>query len=306
MAKFRVTIKETLMLTVEKEAETFDEALNAVIDEYRAGKHVLTADNYVDTDFGATEVGGSYTVLKHYRDGLDAKTTNNANKARKIEEGVDAVFLPGKIHGCEDELYIIYFNPCACDGKGCWEIEIVDYDRILELYEEVDGNDEEFFALLPDWFQGEWCYCDADHEGFEEYSEIYWEADFIVGRDGIGHDEMMFLVNWARKREAFYRGDKRVRMTVEFEIDGDTLKDKQVSAEDAVHSIVIHDHDTIDGFEIYPQLDVSDPCCDFFLKNASVVSKEIVEETATQELVDRVKKEQKMKHYRGQARKPIA
>ena len=215
--------------------------------------------------------------------------TNNKNNARKIEEGVDAVFLPGKIHGCEDELYIIYFNPCACDGKGCWEIEIVDYDRILELYEEVDGNDEEFFALLPDWFQGEWCYCDADHEGFEEYSEIYWEADFIVGRDGNGHDEMMFLVNWARKRAAFYRGDKLVRMTVEFEINGDTLKEKKLTAEEAVNSLDLHDHDTIDGFEIYPQLDGCDLCSDFFLKNASVVSKEIVEETATQELVNRVK-----------------
>ena len=71
MAKFKVTIKETLSLTVEMEAETFDEALNNVIDEYHAGKHVLTADNYVDTDFSATEVNGAYAVYKHYREGMD-------------------------------------------------------------------------------------------------------------------------------------------------------------------------------------------------------------------------------------------
>lgn len=32
-----------------------------------------------------------------------------------IEPGIDAVFLPGKIHGCEWQAYIIYFNDCAGD-----------------------------------------------------------------------------------------------------------------------------------------------------------------------------------------------
>lgn len=220
---------------------------------------------------------------------MDAKTTNNTNNERRIEEAVDAVFLPGKIHGCEDELYIIYFNPCACDGKGSWEIEIVDYDRILELYEEVDGNEEEFFALLPDWFQGEWYYCDADHEGFEEYSEIYWEADFIVGRDGNVHDEMMFLVNWAKGRVDPAQNDTKVRMVVEFKVNEKMLQEKNLSATDVVNSIEFLDHDSIDGFEIYPSVDGCDLCSDFFLSNPRVVSKEIVDESYTQELVDKVK-----------------
>ena len=71
MARFNVTIKETLKLSVEVEADSFDEALNTVIDEYQAGKHVLTADNYVDTEFDATEIGGLYRVLKHYEDDME-------------------------------------------------------------------------------------------------------------------------------------------------------------------------------------------------------------------------------------------
>lgn len=71
MAKFKVTIKETLKLSVEVEADSFDEALNKVIDEYHAGKHVLTADNYVDTEFEATEIDGLYRVLKHYEDDME-------------------------------------------------------------------------------------------------------------------------------------------------------------------------------------------------------------------------------------------
>mgnify|MGYP004532126457 FL=1 len=62
-----------------------------------------------------------------------------------IEPGIDAVFLPGKIHGCEWQAYIIYFNDCADDGKGCFEIEIIDKERIVDLYKHVDENADLFF-----------------------------------------------------------------------------------------------------------------------------------------------------------------
>ena len=48
-------------------------------------------------------------------------------------------------------------------------------------------------------------------------------------------------------------------------------------------------HDSIDGFEIYPSVDGCDLCSDFFLSNPRVVPKEIVDESPTQELVDKVK-----------------
>jgi hypothetical protein len=111
--------------------------------------------------------------------------------------GNDAVFLPGKIHGCEDQVYIIYYNDQANDCEGSWEIEVLDKERILKLYNDVDGNARDFFELLPDYFQGEWYYCDNGTEEYNEYCEAYHTADFIVGRDGNKYFEMMFLVNWA-------------------------------------------------------------------------------------------------------------
>ena len=115
-----------------------------------------------------------------------------------IQDGVDAVFLPGKIHGCEHQAYIIYFNSEADGGDGCWEIEVVDKDRILNLFELVDGNAASFFELLPDWFHGEWYYCDKNTDWFDMYASAYPTADFIFGRDGGEYEEMMFLVNWAQ------------------------------------------------------------------------------------------------------------
>ena len=123
------------------------------------------------------------------------------NQKNNIEEGIDAVFLPGKIHGCEDQIYIIYLNPQACEGKGCFEIEIIDYERILRLNEEVSGNAEVFFDKLPDLFHGEWQYCNFGSESFDGYVEDYFNADFIVGRDGNIEDELDFIVDWARKRQ---------------------------------------------------------------------------------------------------------
>ena len=110
----------------------------------------------------------------------------------------DAVFLPGKIHGCDYQVYIIYQNEQANEGKGSWEIEVIDYIRILKLYEKVNGCANDFFDLLPDLFHNEWRYCDKGMEGYDELEKAYNTADFIVGRDGDMKDELDFLVVWAR------------------------------------------------------------------------------------------------------------
>ena len=111
----------------------------------------------------------------------------------------DAVFLPGKIHGCQHHVYIIYFNPNAEGGVGCYEIEIIDAERVLKLYDEVDGCAEAFFDALPDLFHGEWKYCDSDSECFKELDEAYPTADFLIGRDGGTDEELEFLYNWAKQ-----------------------------------------------------------------------------------------------------------
>ena len=121
-----------------------------------------------------------------------------------IDEAEDAIFLPGKIHGCPDQLYIIWLNPEACEGKGSWDIAPIDWETVLELYEEVNGNEDDFFAILPDRFHGRWCYCDADHEEFNGYARMYHQADFVVGRDGGPREEMEFIINWAKARKAEY------------------------------------------------------------------------------------------------------
>lgn len=72
--------------------------------------------------------------------------------------------------------------------------------------------------------------------------------------------------------------NKKVRMVVEFDINGDTLEEKGKTVEEVVEAIEMHDHDTIDGFEVFPQMEDSDLCSDFFLSNPTIVSKEIVEE----------------------------
>ena len=52
-----------------------------------------------------------------------------------FDDRQDAVFLPGKIHGCDYQVYIIYQNEQANEGKGSWEIAVIDSFRILKLYE---------------------------------------------------------------------------------------------------------------------------------------------------------------------------
>lgn len=119
-------------------------------------------------------------------------------------DGKDAIFLPGKIHGAEHQIYIIYYNPDADNGNGCFEIEVLDAERIIELYEYANGDAEKFFTLLPEWFQGEWYYCDIGTDLFDSYTHIYNEADFITGRDGDRNQELLFLMNAVKKKLPSY------------------------------------------------------------------------------------------------------
>lgn len=111
----------------------------------------------------------------------------------------DAVFLPDNVHGCEDELYIIYQNTEANNGKGSFEIEVCDYITILTLYEDVNHDVEKFFELMPDYFQGKWYYSDYPSIGYRAWEESYDTADFIVGRDGDKRDEFEFIIDWAKR-----------------------------------------------------------------------------------------------------------
>ena len=131
----------------------------------------------------------------------DTNSLTREEKLALIVDGADAVFLPGKVHGCEDQLYIIYHNTEANSGNGSFEIEIVDFERVLKLAEEVENNAELFFERLTDVFQGEWRYCNSDAEDYWNFVEDYFNADFIFGRDGEINEEFEFIVNWAKERK---------------------------------------------------------------------------------------------------------
>lgn len=56
------------------------------------------------------------------------------------EDEKDAIFLPASqrkqnvaIHGCVDELYVLYYNGNADYGNGCFEIQILDRETLLKL-----------------------------------------------------------------------------------------------------------------------------------------------------------------------------
>lgn len=131
----------------------------------------------------------------------DMDSLKREEKLALIVDGADAVFLPGKIHGCQDQLYIIYYNTEANSGNGSFEIEIIDYERVLKLADEKDMCAEVFFEKLSDMFQGEWRYCNSDSEDYWNFVEDYFNADFVFGRDGEAAEEFEFIVNWAKERK---------------------------------------------------------------------------------------------------------
>lgn len=59
---FKVTITETLKLTVEVEAKDKLEAEQLVSDDYRASRYVLTADNFAGVEFEADAGYGEETL----------------------------------------------------------------------------------------------------------------------------------------------------------------------------------------------------------------------------------------------------
>lgn len=55
MKEFDVTITETLKLTVSVEASSKEEAQQMVSDQWRAGDHILDADNFVEVEFESND-----------------------------------------------------------------------------------------------------------------------------------------------------------------------------------------------------------------------------------------------------------
>lgn len=120
------------------------------------------------------------------------------------EQGYDAVFLPASLregreslHGCEDEIYVIYCYYLDTINKRSFEIEILDRATVLELCTFSADDYKIFFECLPDYFNGRWYYADEGTANFNELYLLYSDADFVTSRDGTKKDEYEFIRNWA-------------------------------------------------------------------------------------------------------------
>ena len=109
----------------------------------------------------------------------DMDSLKREEKLALIVDGADAVFLPGKIHGCEDQLYIIYHNNEANSGKGSFEIEILDYERVLKLADSKDMCAEVLFEKLSDIGISVHIVVLPDCKDPDEYINKYGSEDFL-------------------------------------------------------------------------------------------------------------------------------
>lgn len=120
------------------------------------------------------------------------------------ERGYDAVFLPASLrgdrdslHGCESELYIIYYLDIDEADRKRFEIEVLDKAAVLELCAFAADDHEAFFEYLPDYCGYKWgCYYEGT-TGFDEMYSLYNDADFIISRDGTERNEYEFIRRWA-------------------------------------------------------------------------------------------------------------
>ena len=70
--------------------------------------------------------------------------------------------------------------------------------------------------------------------------------------------------------------NKKVRMTIEFEIDNEMVETQNITTGEVVDGIRLFESDEVDGFEITTILDDFDCTLDFFLTSGSIVGIEVI------------------------------
>lgn len=70
--------------------------------------------------------------------------------------------------------------------------------------------------------------------------------------------------------------ERKMRVTIEFAIDDEALRDYNITAEQVANAVVLREHDTIDGFEITTNVPGYSPVDVFFLYGGTIVSKELL------------------------------
>lgn len=158
MKEFDVTITETLKLTVSVEASSKEEAEQMVSDQWRAGDHVLDADNFVDVEFESND-GKEISEEREPDNTMEVLMVEPGQYPHMERIGSDLASLQKAVCGDIEAAY--YFDdPVAlvCHGEG--KINGMPLNRAVrgtdgEIMDIIAGKfficglSEEDFASLP-------------------------------------------------------------------------------------------------------------------------------------------------------------
>ncbi|MSC85267.1 DUF3846 domain-containing protein [Eubacterium sp. am_0171] len=158
MKEFDVTITETLKLTVSVEASSKEEAEQMVNDQWRAGDHVLDADNFVDVEFESND-GKEISAERAPDNTIEVLTVEPGQYPRMERIGADLSSLQKAVDGdiqavypYDDAVALICGKEAKQEGKP---LNRALRDEKGEIYDIVAGKfficglGEEDFASLP-------------------------------------------------------------------------------------------------------------------------------------------------------------
>ena len=162
MKEFDVTITETLKLTVSVEASSKEEAEQMVNDQWRAGDHVLDADNFVDVEFESNdgkEISAEREPESSPENTIEVLMVEPGQYPRMERIGADLRSLQKAVDGdiqavypYDDAVALICGEEAKLEGKP---LNRALRDEKGEIYDIVAGNfficglGEEDFASLP-------------------------------------------------------------------------------------------------------------------------------------------------------------
>ena len=162
MKEFDVTITETLKLTVSVEASSKEEAEQMVNDQWRAGDHVLDADNFVDVEFESNdgkEISAERELESSPDNTIEVLMVEPGQYPRMERIGADLSSLQKAVDGdvqavypYDDAVALICGEEAKLEGKP---LNRALRDEKGEIYDIVAGKfficglGEEDFASLP-------------------------------------------------------------------------------------------------------------------------------------------------------------
>ena len=162
MKEFDVTMTETLKLTVSVEASSKEEAEQMVNDQWRAGDHVLDADNFVDVEFESNdgkEISAEREPESSPENTIEVLMVEPGQYPRMERIGADLRSLQKAVDGdiqavypYDDAVALICGEEAKLEGKP---LNRALRDEKGEIYDIVAGKfficglGEEDFASLP-------------------------------------------------------------------------------------------------------------------------------------------------------------